>query len=261
MTMPSQRFSSRWLEAAADLEPVSILIAEHRVTELALNCLERMAERWSGPGRREQLDCQAVQEAIVFFQVFVETWHFRREEIYFGLVGVSLESVEIDDDGTCTFHDHELCSMHLRSIEEAVRVIHSRELTTSSVHAHDAQTALGTFDAEMALPAEVAAAYRKFGKHARAYSDILLRHIENEEDFIYPAIQRRATPDDKQAAVEAFRRASRAAVDWRRIDDCLAIVDRLAERFGAAPQTSSIWGLNRPESSKPGEISNVGPDS
>lgn len=239
MAMPIREPSSSRMPNPDEAEPVTILIAEHRVTEQALNCLERMAERWAERGGRcEQFDCQAVREIIVFFQVFVEAWHFRREEAYFGVIGVRLERVCIDEGGTCIFHDHEHSSMHLRSIEEAANLIASRSSASESGYTDRGPERSGASGCASRVPPVVADAYRKFGEHARAYSDILLRHIEDEEDFIYPTIERQATPENRQAAVEAFRKASRATVDGRKLDECLGMIDRLAERFGVAPRAT-----------------------
>ncbi len=213
---------------------MDILLAEHRVTEEALNCLEQMAERWSAPGGREELDWPAIREAINFFQNFVEAWHFVREEAYFAATGVRLESIEIHDGGAFIFHDHARCATHLRGIEEAVEVIASRSTPCNSSVGDPAQPSSGEFDAGMPRSGDVAAAYQRFGEHARAYVDILLKHIENEEDFLYPVIERDVTPQRKQAAAEVFRRVSRETIDIQRLDECFVIVDRLAERFVAS---------------------------
>lgn len=204
---------------------MQILISEHRITEQALNCLERMAERWTGPGRGELLDGSAIRAMIDFFQTFVEEWHFRREEAYFAASGVRMESLEIHEGGDCTFHDHERCSEHLRGLEEAVDTIAPRTAAARPASPHSKQRVASR------PPGELVAAYRKFGEHARAYSDILLRHIENEEDFIYPFIECRLTAAGQEAAVAAFRRTSEAATDPQRLEACLAVVETLAERF------------------------------
>lgn len=220
----SKRLSTRRLDTS-QAEPMQILIAEHRITEQALNCLERMAERWTGPGHGESLDGRAIRAMLDFFQTFVEEWHFRREEAYFAASGVQMESLEIHDGGDCTFHDHQRSSKHLRGIEEAVETIAARTAEAPSASTNSRRRVAS------GPSGELIAAYRKFGEHARAYSDILLRHIENEEDFIYPFLERRLTPAGKQAAAAAFRRTSEEATDVERLEACLAVAESLAERF------------------------------
>jgi hemerythrin-like domain-containing protein len=215
-------------------DPSDVLISEHRLVERALNCLERMAERWCGPGRTEELDCQAVREAIIFFQTFVESWHFRREEAYFVAADVPLDGLETDASGDSTFHDHERCSVHLRGIEDAVGIIVANSHGEPPENPGPATVPGETLGNTAARPATLVAAYRSFGEHARAYSDVLLRHIEDEEDFIYPALERRVTPDARQAAAAAFHRASRESIDSDRLDECMTIVTGLAERFGVS---------------------------
>ncbi len=217
-------------------DPTEILIAEHRVVEQALNCLERMAERWCGPGRREELDGGAIREAITFFQIFVEGWHFHREEAYFAASAVPLEGFEVGAGDAFSFHDHERCAAHLRGIEKSVGVIVLWQSGRSGDRGRG-QPRSGRSDPAAMRRAEIAAAYRGFGEHARAYSDVLLQHIEHEEDFVYPLIERHLTPDGRRAAAEAFHRASVEVFGRDRLEECLAIVGRLAERFRVANGT------------------------
>lgn len=234
MLMPTYGLSPGRTEAPTEAEPVDILISEHRITEQVLNCLERMAERWAGPDSPEQLDGRAIRKAIVFFQTFVEAWHFRREEAYFAATGVHVEGMGFDESGAWMFHDHEHCTVHLRGIEEAVGVIASR---SHLAHSGDSQYApLRVSDPRALSSGEVAAAYRRFGKHAWAYSDILLKHIEHEEDCIYPAIERQLTPQTRRAATEAFRRASRESIAAEKLHECLEMVGALTKRFRVAPR-------------------------
>ncbi len=233
MTISTLQLSSRQLFGQSDLEPMEILIREHRVTEQALNCLERMAERWTGPGKREDVDFHAVGELVLFFQTFVEAWHFRREEIYFAATGVELENVAAYEGGNCSFHDHQRCAVHLRGIERAIGSLVSARGTDAP---DDFDSRREGLESWVSRPAEVQAAYRAFGEHARAYADILLKHIEDEEDFMYPSIERRIAPDKKLAAETAFRVASREGMDPIRLDACLATVSRLADRFRVLPR-------------------------
>ena len=219
-------------------EPTEVLIAEHRVVEQALNCLERMAERWCGPAQQEVLDGGAIREAITFFQLFVERWHFHREEAYFAASAVPLEGFDVDARDAFSYHDHEHCALHLRGIEVSVGVIVLWQGGRSGILG-GGQPASRRSDPAAVRRAEIAAAYRDFGQHARAYSDILLRHIENEEDLVYPLIERHLTPEGRRAATEAFRRASVEVFDRDRLEECLAIVGRLAARFRVANGTLS----------------------
>lgn len=239
MTISTQHISSQQLSSPSEsgrseVEPMEILIREHRVTERALNCLERMAERWTGHGKREKFDIQAVRELVHFFQMFVEAWHFRREEVYFAATGVELKNVEVYEGGDCSFHDHQRCAVHLRGIEQAIGIL-ARGSDVDNVADLDPPSAESESWVS-SRPAEAQAAYRAFGEHARAYADILLKHIEDEEDFMYPSIEQRITPDKKLAAEMAFRMASREEIDPLRLDECLATVERLADRFGVLPR-------------------------
>ena len=236
MSISTHGLSPGHTETPTGGEPVDILISEHRMTEQVLNCLERMAERWAGPESPEQLDAQAIRKAIAFFQTFVEAWHFRREEAYFAATGVRVEGMGFDESGAWRFHDHEHCSMHLRGIEEAVGVIASRSLANNLGDSEPAQPPSEGSGSGALLSEEVAAAYRRFGKHAWAYSDILLKHIEHEEDCIYPAIEGQLSPQTRRAATEAFRRASRESIGAQKLQECREMVGELTERFRVAPR-------------------------
>jgi len=239
MTISSHELSLEQLLNPSGVEPVEILMTEHRITEQALNCLERMAERWSGPDAREKPDYQAIQNALVFFGTFVEAWHFHREEVYFASTGVRLDCVEVHEGGDVTFHDHQRCSRHLRGMRDAVAAMASWSSGGDSNDRGPAGIPANASGSQNPPPAEAQNACREFGKHARAYVDILLKHIENEEDLMYPIIERHATPAGKQAAAKAFRLVSGETIDSNRLGECLEIVSRLAERFHVTPRGQS----------------------
>ncbi len=234
MTIPTLQLTAEQLIVPSDVEPTEVLLLEHRVTEQALNCLERMAERWTGSAKHESMDVQAILDVVRFFQTFVEAWHFHREEVYFNATGVPLETIETQEGRNGSYHDHQRCSSHLRGMEQAVGQIAIfcglGPLPAATVRGNSTRSQFGRQSPDFL------AARRAFGEHARAYADILLKHIEDEEDFTYPFIERHVATPGKQAAEAAFWAASRNGIDACELDECLAIVGRLGERFDVLPR-------------------------
>jgi hemerythrin-like domain-containing protein len=195
------------LVSQSPAEPRDILVSEHQLIERVLHCLERMADKCATEG---VLDRPLAADAIAFFREFVERWHFHWEETYIALVAVRLEGIERDNVGRLRLQEHERCGTHLNAMEEA---FHSGAPEDDT-------------------------APRRFAAHARAYIEALLKHIENEEDVLFPMLERSPDRRRKQAAAAAFYRERREAMDEPALGRCLAIVNRLADRFGvprAAP--------------------------
>jgi hemerythrin-like domain-containing protein len=57
------------------MQPIDILMSEHRVIEQVLRCLERMAEKCLLYGH---FDLQAVRQAIDFFRNFADRCHHQK---------------------------------------------------------------------------------------------------------------------------------------------------------------------------------------
>ena len=175
------------------MHPIEVLVTEHLLIEQVLNCLERMAEE-------RALNGKLVNDAITFFRTFVHGWHFPREEAY---LTCALDLEDTSEMEEPHFHDHRRCDVHLSEME----------------------------DAAAGGSAEERQAVERFGEHARAYIAILMKHIEDEEDRVFPAVER--APADEQAleAAQTFWRAESMILDRHALKGCVDAAHRLADHF------------------------------
>jgi len=179
------------------MKSICALVDEHRLIEQVLNCLEKMAEESS---RRKELDTDLAGEAVAFFRTFVHGWHFPREEAYLS------RATDPDSPGQTEdlqFHDHQRCGGHLREMEHAV--------------AASASGDRGAVD--------------RFVEHAHAYISVLMNHNEDEEDRVFPAVERMLTDEGEWEAVRALRHAELPLAGRPELDACIDGAHRLADRF------------------------------
>jgi hemerythrin-like domain-containing protein len=179
------------------VKSISALVDEHRLIEQVLNALERMAEE---AARRGHLDGELARESVLFFRTFVHGWHFPREEAY---VGGAMDPDCASRSEDWRFHDHRRCGELLQEMEKCAA----------------ASTAGDRRAAEC------------FVEHAQAYISVLMKHIEDEEDRVFPAVERTLTEEKESEAVRALRRTEAQISGRRGLDACVAAAGRLADRL------------------------------
>jgi hemerythrin-like domain-containing protein len=189
------------------MKPTDVLIDEHRLVEQVLNCLERMTEKSVSSGAIEEED---VRDALVFFRTFVEEWHFPREEAY---LTVAMDIQDTGPNGTDPppFHDHQRLRTHLSGMEHAGR---------SAAKGNSLAT-------------------KQFSEHARRYIDVMMVHIEDEEDRMFSKIETRRTNKTLAEATEAFHRTQAERFDPQRLPMCVDLANRLADRLKVPRATIS----------------------
>ena len=141
------------------MKSTNILVNEHRIIEQVLNCLERMVERCRTEGRLEE---RPARDAITFFLEFAECSHLAKEEaILFPLVARTK------------------CPQGCRPAELMAREeIHG--------HAH-LESIAGAIEGAATGDKD---AVRRFIEHGEAYIGLLLKYVENEEDWLFPHTNR-----------------------------------------------------------------------
>jgi hemerythrin-like domain-containing protein len=192
------------------VKSISALVDEHRLIEQVLNALERMAEEGA---RRGSLDAELAREAVAFFRTFVHGWHFPREEAY---VGGAMDPDRASRTDDWRFHDHQRCGELLREMEKCAAAF-----TAGDRHAVEC-----------------------FVEHAQAYISVLMKHIEDEEDRVFPAVERTLTEDRESGAVRALRQTESQVADRRGIDACIAAAGRLADRLNVPKAVLSNAGTD-----------------
>ncbi|NIM05302.1 MAG: hemerythrin [Armatimonadetes bacterium] len=155
------------------MESTAILRHEHRVIEVVLEGLERMVEAVESG---ESLDSEKAEKALEILQNFADKCHHGKEEQrLFELLearGISREAGPIG----VMLAEHEQGRSHIRGMLEA-------------------------------LPNATAgeeAAKNAFVENARAYVDLLRRHIQKEDNILFPMGEQVLTEKDDRQLTEAF---------------------------------------------------------
>jgi len=183
------------------VKPTNILVNEHRIIEQVLNCLERMMERCVSEGKLEEAPAR---EAIGFFRAFAGCSHLAKEKAHlFPLVagtkcpqGCSPPDLMVREDQ----HGH----AHLQAMEEAITGAAAGE--TGSV--------------------------TLFVQHGHDYIALLMKYIENEEDWLFPQADRVLDEAKQQVLEERLQRDDSENRCGGSHEEYVAIANRLADHFG-----------------------------
>ena len=181
--------------------PTAVLEDEHHIIIQVLSCLDQMAD---GCLREGTLDRLAALEVIDFFQTFADRCHHAKEETY---LFPTLEAKGFPRHGGPTGvmraeHDH-------------------------------GRWLLGALAADIdGAAAGCTDALRRFVINARAYTQLLRRHIEKEDQYLFPMAEAALTDEEQQALLKAFDRVEHQDLHPDTHAAYLELADRLADRFG-----------------------------
>lgn len=183
------------------MKPTNILVNEHRIIEQVLNCLERMMERCASEGKLEETPAR---EAIGFFRAFAGCSHLAKEKAHlFPLIagtkcpqGCNPSDLMVREDQ----HGH----AHLQAMEEAITGAAAGE--TGSV--------------------------TLFVQHGQEYIALLMKYIENEEDWLFPQADRVLDEAKQQVLEERLQRDDSENRCGGSHEEYVAIANRLADHFG-----------------------------
>jgi len=185
------------------MKSTNILVNEHRIIEQVLNCLERMIERCRTEDRLEE---RPARDAIAFFFEFAESSHLAKEEaILFPLVA-----------GT-------KCPQGCRPAELMAR-------ENAHGHAH-LEAIAGAIEGAAAGDKD---AVRRFIEHGEAYIALLLRYVENEENWLFPHANRLLDEDAERRLAGQFHEAESDKACGHTPKQYVAIANRLADHFGVS---------------------------
>jgi hemerythrin-like domain-containing protein len=183
------------------VKPTEILVNEHRIIEQVLNCLERMVERCRTAGRLER---EPAEDAIAFFREFAECSHLAKEEAHlFPLVAGAK------------------CPQGCRPAE-----LMSRE----KAHGHSHLEAMaGVIEGAAAGNKD---ATNRFTEHGEAYIGLLMKYIENEEDWLFHQADRLLSEDSQRILIGQFQTTNTEEACGRSPEQYVALANRLADHFG-----------------------------
>jgi hemerythrin-like domain-containing protein len=183
------------------VKPTNILVNEHRIIEQVLNCLERMMDRCASEGRLEEVPAR---EAIGFFRMFAECAHLAKEETHLFplLAGTKCPQGCRPDDLMTRENQHG--HSHLQAMEEAIE----------GAAASDKD------------------ALARFVQHAYAYIGLLMKYIENEEDWLFPQADRVLDEAKQRVLGERLQCNDHENRCGGSHEEYVAIANRLADHFG-----------------------------
>jgi hemerythrin-like domain-containing protein len=174
---------------------------EHRVIEMVLACLEKMANRCV---LDKVLDAASARKAIDFFETFADRCHHAKEEAY---LFPALEARGFSRDHGPTGlmrHEHEQGRHHL----QAMKVVIDR-----------------------AAAGDVACLWR-FTEQAWAYISLLRHHIVREDQRLFVMADEHLTDADQASLLEGFTDVEMQEDHAGLHEQYLQVANELAHRFG-----------------------------
>ena len=187
------------------MRPTEILSAEHRVIELVLAALDKMAEQAFAKG---ELDAGAAHDAVAFLRGFADEFHHGKEEVR---LFPAMEGCGLPPDAGPTAvmrHEHEVGRAHVRKMDAAVA------------------------DFEKGVPQ----AADRFAFEARGFVDLLRDHIAKEDQVLFPMADRMLSPPLQAKLLAEFRafeeKQKPAGIPAR----FLALAESLAARYGVTAE-------------------------
>jgi hemerythrin-like domain-containing protein len=183
-----------------NVKPTEILSQEHRVIEVVLDCLEKMA---GTAAQTQRLDESAAREAIHFFRHFADGCHHAKEE---NQLFPAMEARGFNRNAgplSVMLYEHTAGREAVRGMDQAV-----------DAHVRGEPQAV-----------------ERFVDHARRFLQLLRAHIEKEDHCLF-AMANQALSDGDQAELrERFAQADRAQVGAAAKEQLLESARRLAERY------------------------------
>jgi hemerythrin-like domain-containing protein len=185
------------------MKPTEILMAEHRVIEQVLNCLEKIVGQAEAAKRLEKA---SAQEALDFCRSFADGCHHAKEEAHlFPLMEANGFS------GGCSpvavmQREHELGRLYVQGMAANME-------------------AAATGEPE---------ALKWFVQHGKSYVKLLREHIQKEDICLFPAANHRLTDSDQQQLLAAFEKVDSEESGKATQEKYHALADQLADRFGVS---------------------------
>lgn len=186
------------------MKPVEILSGEHRVIEVVLDALERIAE---SARKQRKLDLEPAKSALKFIRNFADRCHHGKEEdlLFTKLYergmprGVGPVAVMLDE--------HEIGRRYVRDMLNALEACERGEV----------------------------AAVLTFADRASEYVELLRDHIAKEDGVLFPMADAMLRDEDREVLLAAFGRFEIADMGAGVHQEMEGIAASLAARYGVAP--------------------------
>jgi hemerythrin-like domain-containing protein len=182
------------------MNPISELKNEHEAVLMTLNVLQRIATTIRDTGRIDQPE--DVEQLLDFFQVFVDTCHPGKEEEHLFPV---LEQLGVSRDGGpigVMLREHEQGRGEVRGMGSALAAYRGGD------------------------PSAAAA----FASHAAAYIELLRRHIDKEDNVLFPIADSRLSAVRRISLEEAFEKVEQERIGAGRHEAFHRMIEELGKR-------------------------------
>lgn len=183
------------------MKPTNILVNEHRIIEQVLNCVERMVHRCASEGRLEEAPAR---EAIGFFRAFAECAHLAKEEAHLFPLVAGTKCPQGCHPSELATREAQHGHAHLQAMEDAIEGAAAGEKNS----------------------------VERFVRHGQEYIALLMKYIENEEDWLFPQANRVLDEANQQVLGDRLQRDDRADRCGGSYEEYVAIANRLADHFG-----------------------------
>lgn len=122
----------------------------------------------------KDVDRKHLEQIVEFMKVFVDSCHHTKEEAYL-FPGMKKEGIPgIEELIDSLLEEHERARQHVRKIDEAVS---------------------GEMDSE---------AMSTIVRNSRDYTQLLMRHIDKEDRYLFPVADARLKPETQEKLMESF---------------------------------------------------------
>jgi hemerythrin-like domain-containing protein len=187
------------------VRPTDILKNEHRVIELVLYWLEKIAKDTRDRGR---LEAVPARDLLAFFRNFADRCHHGKEEIHLFPVMESKGFLRQSGPTGVMLYEHEQGREHLRAMDAAVdKAASGDELSVE-----------------------------QFCTHAARYVNLLREHIVKEEHCLFGMANQVLAPDDDARLMEQFERIESEHAGEGTHQHALDLITQLELRYGVAKE-------------------------
>jgi hemerythrin-like domain-containing protein len=184
------------------MKATEILMAEHRVIEQVLNCLEKIADQAEANGK---LDAASGRDAVTFFRTFADKCHHGKEEAQ---LFPAMEAKGYPRNGGPTgvmIHEHEFGRERVRVMDVAIEKADVKE----------------------------------FVENARLFIGMLRQHIEKEDHCLFRMANEAFGDEDQEKLLLAFEKVEREDIGTGTHEKFRKLADDLARKFGVAKSASA----------------------
>lgn len=190
------------------MKATEILSAEHRVIELVLGCLDKIADEATTAGRLAEQDAR---DAIDFLRNFADRCHHGKEENH---LFPALEAQGFPRQGGpvgVMLAEHDEGRRQIRGMDEALQ----------------------------AASAGDPPALARFVAHAHAYTELLRQHIQKEDNILFALADRVLGPAEQGELLGSFEHVELEHMGQGTHEKYMALATALAKKYGAVQQPAT----------------------